>query len=98
MEAMDEKIVAVTGGLDPYGSRNLEIDRAVFKAGDKVGYDRAMAQLADMTEECKQMGRSEVVEWLRDNPMFIQNKLLGIKVPIATSPEWQAKLKSWGLK
>ena len=32
----------------------------------KVGYDKAMAQLADMTEECKQLGRKEVVEWIKD--------------------------------
>ena len=30
----------------------------------KAGYDKAMAQLAGMTAECKQMGRKEVLEWL----------------------------------
>lgn len=33
IEANDEKIVAITGKLDPCGTRNLEIDRAIFKAG-----------------------------------------------------------------
>ena len=33
--------------------RNVPLEESLRKAGDKVGYDRAMAQLADMTEECK---------------------------------------------
>lgn len=33
----------------------------------KAGYDEALGQLAGMSEECKQMGRKEVVEWLEAN-------------------------------
>ena len=55
------------------------------------GYNKAMAQLADMTEECKQMGRKEVVEWLQLHPYY--------KRMFGESPfEWQAKLKEWGVE
>ena len=36
------------------------------KQGYEKGYNKALAQLADMTEECKQMGRKEVVEWIEN--------------------------------
>ena len=65
----------------------------------KAGYDKALAQLANMAEECKQMGRKEVVEWMRDK-RFAPSPL--------TAPdcyyyrfggsELQAKLKEWGIE
>ena len=47
------------------GECRLEITDALNSFGRKcyeVGYHKAMAQLADMTEECKSLGRKEVVE------------------------------------
>ena len=51
-----------------YGDDDLplpekEIAKAQAEISFKAGYNKALAQLADMTEECKQMGRKEVVEW-----------------------------------
>ena len=61
----------------------------------KAGYDKAMAQLAEMTEECKQLGRREVVEWLGgwydvDGYSLVERLI----IPWA---QWQAKLKEWGI-
>lgn len=77
-----------------------------FKAGEET--ERAKHELSycekhklyycDCCPDCfEEKGRREVVEWVNANPMFIQNKLLGIKVPVAASPEWQAQIKEWGL-
>ncbi len=56
---MDEKIVAVTGKLNPYSTRNLEIDRAIFKAGrdsflDDVG--NATIPLSEVYEKGRKAG------------------------------------------
>jgi len=40
-------------------------------------------------------GMREVVEWVDNNPVFMQSSTLGIKTPIATNAEWEAKLKEW---
>jgi len=62
--------------------------------GYKAGYDKALAQLAEMTEECKQMGRREVMEQLAHTKVyFIQTE--------ETRYIWwltdEAKLKEWGI-
>ena len=65
----------------------------------QAGYDKALVQLADMTEECKQMGRQEVVDAV--------NKLLIPTSKPTPQPtpnfylretEWQAQLKKWRIK
>jgi len=48
-----------------------EVIDTAKKKSYKAGYDKALAQLAAMTEECKQMGRREVVEWLRKYPRIL---------------------------
>ena len=73
------------------------------------GYNKAMAQLADMTEECKQMGRQEVVESIGDyfsELIRIADILkdhnwstaLVIDSLLNINRGWQAKLKKWGIK
>jgi len=66
----------------------------------KAGYNKALAQLANMTEECKQMGRKEVVDWMNDNCLGCRSnttcntdEYLGFH-----KGEGQAKLKEWGIK
>lgn len=51
----------------------------------KVGYDKALAQLADMTEECKRIGRREVVDWTA--------REFGVDWS-----EEQEQLKEWGIE
>ena len=60
----------------------------------KVGYDKALTQLADMTEECKQMGRKEVVEWLDDKTPTWRQYLQAC----VSREEYKAKLKEWGIE
>jgi len=61
----------------------------------KVGYDKALAQLAEMTEECKQMGRREVVEWIAPK---ITSHTLGDGLILDIHPiEWQAQKREWGI-
>ena len=62
--APDEKtaIGKMTDGKDMVNYA-VRLD-AVYKMIFKAGYDKALAQLADMTEECKQMGRREVAKWI----------------------------------
>ncbi len=64
-------------------------------AAFKAGYDKALTQLAGVTEECKQMGKQEVVEWIEQQNHHDN---------VARHPqgyyqfgglEWQAKLKEW---
>ena len=70
------------------------------------GYNKAMAQLADMTEECKQMGRQEVVEWVEaqeDTPTYSVCEGTNLKIPeppakIIYTKAWQAQLQEWGIK
>ncbi len=62
----------------------------------EAGYDKALVQLADMTEECKQTGRQEVVKWIRDNARH--HFMLGKGTEAIDSEEWQAQLKKWGIK
>lgn len=56
--------------------------------GYSVGYNKALAQLAGMTEECKQMGRKEVVEFIERciRIYFWDDVNL-----------WQAQKKEWGI-
>lgn len=58
------------------------VSQAQAEISFKAGYDEALTQLAEMTEECKQMGRKEVVEWLE--------RARKIKVS-------KYQLKEWGL-
>ena len=61
----------------------------IFEKGYKAGYDKALAQLADMTEECKQMGRREVVErYKKDNPSFYKKY----------RAYWKNLEKEWGIE
>jgi hypothetical protein len=55
-------------------------------------------KLFNELQEIKQEGRREVVEWINKNPVYIQSNSLGIKVPIAATREWDAKLKEWGIE
>ena len=48
-----------------------------------------------MYDEGFKAGQKEVVEWIDKHPVFIQNNTLGIKVPIAVSPDWGVQLKEW---
>lgn len=87
---------------------------AQAKISFKAGYDKALAQLADMTEECKQIGRNEVVETTQE-----MVRLLGKVVPADQNDmiRWavksqdsvytnagaayrigQTKLTEWGIK
>lgn len=65
----------------------------------RAGYDKALAQLCDMTAECEQNGRREVAEWVEketfpyhavpyDKESLVRNIL---------EDKWQAKLKEWGI-
>ena len=84
MEAMDEKIVAITGKLDPYKTRNLDIDRAIFKAG----YEQCASELEEnYLLKWKRAGIREVVEWLRKYPRILDE--LRDVLP--------KQLKEWGL-
>ena len=65
------------------------------------GYNKAMAQLADMTEECKQMGRQEVVEWVEENGDEDELECadtMPLKVFAVELSRWQAQVKEWGIK
>lgn len=70
------------------------IDRDIAEISFKAGYDKALAQLAGMTEECKQMGRKEVVEWLEEQGTDEANG----KLYVFVGADLQAKLKDWGIK
>ena len=77
---------------------SLDVDNLLAKLTTesfKAGYDKALAQLAGMTEECKQMGRKEVVEWIK----YFLN-IPEIKDTYADKiirPQLKSKLKEWGL-
>ena len=66
----------------------------VADAATKKAYDKAMAQLADMTEECKRIGRKEVVEWIQKNG---KEEWWGIAI-YDRDGKWQSKLKGWNLQ
>ena len=59
----------------------------------KAGYDKALAQLAEMTEECKQIGRREVVKWINQNHHYPRTK----GGYYFETEIWQAQLKVWGI-
>lgn len=40
----------------------------------EAGYNKALAQLAGMAEECKQQGRREVVEWVKTHSLIAPDK------------------------
>jgi len=66
----------------------------------KAGYDKALAQLAEMTEECKQMGRREVVEWVESDGYEVNQiacSLGDIPVFLVHKERWQAQKKEWGI-
>ena len=71
------------------GQRTFQIVNEQAEVSFKTGYDKAMAQLANMTEECKQMGRREVVEWVETG---FSETLEDIK------KRWTEKKKEWGIK
>lgn len=60
----------------------------------KAGYDKALTQLADMTEECKQMGRKEVVEFVEEY-QFMEHPTNYYKF---TRDEWRKFKKEKGIK
>ena len=70
------------------------VARAQAEISFKIGYDKALAQLAGMTEECKQMGRSEFareVLGIIENPKRNNYRLKEI------AEYCEAKLKDWGV-
>ena len=73
----------------------LEEVRKEREISFKVGYDKALGQLAGMTEECKQMGRKEVVEWVEyylDMP-----EIKDTYADKIIRPQLKSKLKEWGV-
>ena len=85
--------------------KDIILDTAIAQAeiSFKAGYDKALAQLADMTEECKQMGRRDVVELDKD----IMQHILQDGKGDWSIDSWrlkaflkrrQAKLKEWGIE
>ena len=54
--------------------------------------------LGKQAEISFKVGMEKVVEWIDANPVFIQSNTLGIKVPIAVEPRWQAFKKENGLE
>ena len=67
-EEMDEKIVAAAVKLDPYTTRNLEVERAIFKAGMENGDMKSYEiGVADGKVEGIAEGIQEVVEWIKQH-------------------------------
>lgn len=69
------------------------------KVGFKEGYDKAMSQLADMTEECKGIGRKEVVELLLANADYeCEDEDGDTCITFWFKPEvWEKQLKEWNV-
>lgn len=69
------------------------------KISFKAGYDKALAQLAGMTKECKQIGRKEVVEFINGHSssgaMWSEATRSNQICLICPKYLWQAKLKEW---
>ena len=66
------------------------------RAGYKTGYDKALAQLAGIIEECKQMGRKEVLDSI-GLCVYVWHDEEN-KVHLCIDQEsWQTKLKEWGI-
>lgn len=74
--------------IEPVDEEELKAVTKFAELSYKVGYDKALAQLAEMTEECKQMGRREVVE-------FIEKRCAGSTK--AYDEEWIKQLGEWGI-
>ena len=65
----------------------------------EAGYNKAMAQLAGMTEECKQMGRREVADRLTKDFEYCDSagdNFTGIGYFISEG-DWESLKKEWEL-
>jgi len=88
-----------------YASRDdivRDIDKLLLAQAEtsfKAGYNKSLAQLVNMTEECKQIGRKEVVEWVEENYGWLSGKWLGKDMTLSLAfDRWEAQLKEWGIK
>ena len=64
-----------------------------FEAGADEEAKRGFERASMMYDDGGKAGIRKVIGWINNNPVFIQSNSLGIKVPIAADPEWQAFLK-----
>lgn len=65
-----------------------------YRNGKQAGYNKALAQLADMAEECKQIGRKDVVEWQRNNPICLNPDQYDLD---RYNEKWLAQCGRWGI-
>jgi len=107
MEAKDYQGIIDTADCNPevnYVDANGENKilgwaKTLIEISFRAGYNKSLAQLVNMTEECKQIGRKEVVEWVEENYGWLSGKWLGKDMTLSLAfDRWEAQLKEWGIK
>ena len=89
---------------NPSECNDVGIAEAQAEITGNIAYNKAMAQLAEMTEECKRLGRKEVVELdklIADHIMTVPYGNKDYHIESWRIKNWlkkrQAKLKEWKL-
>lgn len=88
--------LAKGGTTNEWAIARKAIDEAIFKAGIEEG---ARLTVDDTLDVGKQLGRVEVVEWLKEendkNSQVLDGSFIIAKM---NAERWQAKLKEWNIE